>query len=68
VQVRLIGVSAIHLANGLDANGQRLAIDRFVNILVRTAINGLFQQLENPSAYNPADFASQMRKVNSLLR
>ncbi len=35
---------------------------------VRTAINGLFQQLENPSAYNPADFARQMRKVNSLLK
>jgi hypothetical protein len=35
---------------------------------VRTAINGLFQQLENPSAYNPADFAGQMRRVNSLLR
>src|SRR5882672_290054 len=35
---------------------------------VRAAINGLFQQLENPSAYNPADFASQMRKVNALLR
>jgi hypothetical protein len=35
---------------------------------IRTAINGLFQQLENPSAYNPADFAGQMRKVSSLLR
>ena len=35
---------------------------------IRTAINGLFQQLENPSTYNPADFARQMRKVNSLLR
>ena len=35
---------------------------------VRTAINGLFQQLQNPSNYNPADFARQMRKVNSLLR
>jgi hypothetical protein len=35
---------------------------------VRAAINGLFQQLENPSLYNPAQFASQMRKVNSLLR
>jgi hypothetical protein len=34
---------------------------------LRTAINGLFQQLENPSNYNPADFANQMRKVNSLL-
>jgi hypothetical protein len=35
---------------------------------IRAAINGLFQQLENPSAYNPADFARQMRKVNSLLK
>ena len=35
---------------------------------LRAAINGLFRQLENPSAYNPADFAHQMSKVNSLLR
>jgi len=35
---------------------------------IRAAINGLFQQLENPSAYNPADFARQMRKLNSLLK
>ena len=35
---------------------------------VRAAINGLFQQLENPSNYNPADFSRQMRKVGSLLR
>jgi hypothetical protein len=35
---------------------------------IRAAINGLFQQLENPSNYNPADFASQMRKLNALLR
>jgi hypothetical protein len=35
---------------------------------IRAAINGLFQQLENPSAYNPADFGRQMRKVNSLLK
>jgi Cytochrome c554 and c-prime len=35
---------------------------------IRADINGLFQQLENPSAYNPADFARQMRKLNSLLR
>jgi hypothetical protein len=34
---------------------------------VRTAINGLFQQLENPSNYNPTDFANQMRKLNSLV-
>ncbi|MGH9595081.1 MAG: multiheme c-type cytochrome, partial [Bryobacteraceae bacterium] len=35
---------------------------------IRAAINGLFQQLENPSSYNPGEFARQMRKVNSLLR
>jgi hypothetical protein len=35
---------------------------------VRAAINGLFQQLENPSNYNPSDFSHQMRKVGSLLR
>ena len=35
---------------------------------VRAAISALFQQLENPSSYNPANFAAQMRKVNSLLR
>jgi len=35
---------------------------------IRAAINGLFQQLENPSNYNPARFASQMRRVGSLLR
>ena len=35
---------------------------------IRAAINGLFQQLENPSNYNPADFASQMRKVNAALK
>ena len=35
---------------------------------VRAAINGLFQQLENPSNYNPSDFSHQMRKLGSLLR
>jgi Cytochrome c554 and c-prime len=35
---------------------------------MRAAINGLFQLLENPSAYNPYVFARQMRKVNELLR
>ena len=35
---------------------------------IRAAINGLFQQLENPSNYNPADFSRQMRKVGLLLR
>lgn len=35
---------------------------------VRAAINGLFQQLESPSRYQPDAFARQMRKVGALLR
>ena len=34
---------------------------------IRAAINDLFAQLENPSAYNPNDFARGMHKVNALL-
>jgi hypothetical protein len=34
---------------------------------VRAAINTLFQQLENPSAYNADQFARGLRRVNSLL-
>lgn len=35
---------------------------------VRAAINGLFQQLENPSAYNADQFASSLRRIRSLLQ
>jgi hypothetical protein len=35
---------------------------------LRSTISGLFQQLESPSAYDPARFARQMRQVNALLR
>jgi Cytochrome c554 and c-prime len=43
--------------------------ERFQNAAeLRAAITGLFQQLENPSAYDPARFARQMRQVNALLR
>jgi len=35
---------------------------------VREAISVLFQQVENPSAYNPDAFSRQMKKVGSLLR
>jgi len=35
---------------------------------VRTAINGLFQQLENPSAYNANQFASALRRIRVLLQ
>jgi hypothetical protein len=34
---------------------------------VRVAINGLFQQLENPSAYNADQFASALRRIHDLL-
>ena len=33
----------------------------------RAAINGLFQLLQNPSAYNPQAFARQMKSVEALL-
>ncbi len=35
---------------------------------VRAAIGGLFQELQNPSAYDPAKFAARMQQVNALLR
>jgi Cytochrome c554 and c-prime len=35
---------------------------------VRAAINGLFQQLENPSAYNADQFAFALRRIRSLLQ
>ena len=34
---------------------------------VRAAINGLFQQLENPSAYNADQFASSLRQIRAML-
>jgi hypothetical protein len=34
---------------------------------VRAAINALFQQLENPSAYNADQFASALRRIRPLL-
>ncbi|MFZ3211783.1 MAG: multiheme c-type cytochrome, partial [Terriglobales bacterium] len=45
------------------ARNQRVASDQ----AIRQVISGLFQQLENPSAYNPKRFAEQMRKVGQLL-
>ncbi len=34
---------------------------------VRAAINGLFQQLENPSSYNADQFASALRRIRQML-
>ena len=35
---------------------------------IRSAIHGLFTQLDDPSAYNAPKFAQQMRAVNQLIR
>jgi hypothetical protein len=35
---------------------------------IRTAIHGLFQQLNDPSSYNAPRFAQQMRALNDLIR
>ena len=35
---------------------------------IRAAIGSLFQDLQDPSAYDPARFAGKMRQVNALLR
>jgi Cytochrome c554 and c-prime len=35
---------------------------------VRTAINGLFQQLENPSAYNADQYAAALRRIRPMLQ
>jgi hypothetical protein len=35
---------------------------------VRAAINALFRQLENPSAYNADQFASSLRRIGTILR
>lgn len=45
------------------SRNQRVANDQ----QVRQAISALFQQLENPSAYNPKRFAEQLRKLGQLL-
>jgi len=34
---------------------------------IRAAITALFQELQNPSAYDPARFANRLRQVNALL-
>jgi hypothetical protein len=34
---------------------------------IKNAISGLFQQLDDPSAYNAPRFAAQMQKVSALL-
>ena len=35
---------------------------------VRAALNELFRQLENPSAYNADQFAASLRRIGPMLR
>ena len=52
------------------ANLSQIAVDALKQYAaeVRSAINSLFQQLENPSAYNADQFAAALRHLHELLR
>ncbi len=56
-----MALQSLYVAYDRDAKPQNSAE-------VRAAITGLFEQLQNLSAYDPARFADQMRRVNALLR
>jgi hypothetical protein len=56
-----MAIQSLFVAYDRDAKFQNAAE-------LRAAITALFQQLENPSAYDPARFARQMQQVNALLR
>ncbi len=55
-----MAVDSLYIAYSRDAKPGNAAE-------VRSAINGLFQQLENPSAYNADQFASALRRIRSML-
>jgi hypothetical protein len=55
-----MAVDSLYIAYSKDAKPANAAD-------VRAAINILFQQLENPSAYNADQFASALRHIRSLL-
>jgi len=56
-----MAVDSLYIAYSKDAKPANAAE-------VRAGINELFQQLENPSAYNADQFAASLRRVRSLLR
>jgi len=56
-----MALDSLYIAYSKEAKGSDAAE-------VRSAINVLFQQLENPSYYEPGPFAAQMKKVGSLVR
>jgi hypothetical protein len=56
-----MAMDSLYIAYSKDANPANAAE-------VRAAINGLFQQLENPSAYNADEFASALRRIRPMLQ
>jgi hypothetical protein len=55
-----MAMDSLYIAYSRDAKSANVAE-------VRAAINELFQQLENPSAYNADQFASSLRRIHTLL-
>lgn len=55
-----MAVDSLYIAYSRDAKPANAAE-------VRAAINGLFQQLENPSAYNADQFAAALKRIRPLL-
>jgi hypothetical protein len=55
-----MALDALYIAYSKDAKPANAAE-------VRAAINGLFQQLENPSSYNADQFASSLRQIRAML-
>jgi hypothetical protein len=56
-----MALDSLYIAYSRDAKSANAAE-------VRAAINGLFQQLENPSTYNADQFASALRKIRPMLQ
>jgi len=56
----VMALDALYIAYSKQANPQNAPE-------VRSAINGLFQQLESPSAYNADQFASALKRIHDLL-
>jgi hypothetical protein len=56
----VMALDALYIAYSKQAHPQNASE-------VRGAINGLFQQLENPSAYNADQFASALKRIHDLL-
>ena len=55
-----MAVDSLYIAYSRDAKPANAAE-------IRAAINGLFQQLENPSSYNADQFASALKRIRPML-